>query len=252
MILPIPLELGDVQRTDYETANLKALGNTLNGGDADATAIATLMFAGKGLLGDVGNKLPGNQIKKIAGASGVTPDNLSTIIEQQLGVAPNPNPSLAYKGPRLRDFTFSWMFNPRDADESKRLKTVIKKIKAAALPATVFGADTGILKYPNMIMVNFYPWDSSSDVSNGIYGWGRDSFIRIKRCVISSVNANYAPSGAPSFFEETNDPTFIQLTISLTEIEFFVSSDWGGESGDKEVSEYLKTNRDKFESIEGF
>lgn len=237
IILPLPLDLFDVQRSEFETANLKTLGslmnNTKGGQVGEGTTLAIAGNVTKNIMGKIGNKL-NNSAGDPAGLVGIDGESITNAVEQYLGVAPNPNPSVMFKGPSLREFNFSWMFNPRNSEESRRVKETIRKMKASALPMTEFGSDTGLLRYPHVVMLNFYPWDSGSDVSNH-YGWTNESFIRIKRCVISNINADYAPSGAPSFFEGTNDPTFIRLSLSLREIEFFVSSDWGGGEGTGEV-----------------
>lgn len=233
VILPLPTELTDAQRAEYDTASMKAIGNILNNGAGDGTIRAIGMealAAGAGTVTGALGKLPG--ASTLMGESGINGDNISNAVEQYLGVAPNPNPSVLFKGPSLREFNFSWLFNPRNPEESKRIKSAISKMKASTLPTTEFGSDTGLLRYPHIAMINFFPWDDSSNVSSGGYGWSEESFMRIKRCVISNITADYAPVGAPTFFKDTRDPTFIRVNMTLKEIEFFVSSDWGGKNGD--------------------
>ena len=201
---------------------MRTVGNLLNNGFGEGTVTAGALRGAQGLVENSKLLGMGNKVD-------IQPEDIVNAIEQYLGVAPNPNPSVLFQGPVLREFNFSWMFNPRNAEESRRLKKIISKMKASTLPATSFGSDTGLLRYPNVAMVNFFPWDNSSSVSNGSYGWSDESFMRIKRCVIENIITNYAPSGAPTFFEGTKDPVFIQMNITLKEIEFFVSEDWGGE-----------------------
>lgn len=253
VILPLPIELSDPTRVNYKTADMGVVGNLMNpSASLEGTGSAAALEGGGAIVSTLGNavmnRVPGGGlVSRVAGDAGLNTENLMNAVEQYFGVAPNPNPSVLFKGPTLREFTFSWMFNPRNAEESRRLKSTIQKMKASALPTTAFGSDTGLLKYPHVVMLNFYPWDSGPDVSDG-YGWTDQSFLRFKRCVISSITPDYAPTGAPAWFAGTNDPMFVRLNINFSEIEFFVSGDWGGEKEGGSLSEsftkYFETFRD--------
>jgi hypothetical protein len=154
---------------------------------------------------------------------GVDTDTILNAVEQAYGVAPNPNPAVLFKGPRLREFSFNWILHPRTPAESQGIRNAIKSLKAYALPTPTFGQDTGLLSYPPMVMINFYPWDAAGTSND--YGWGDDTPIKIKRCFLSNVSVNYAPNGIPSFFAGTRDPVVIALSLQLKEIEFFTSLD---------------------------
>lgn len=223
--LPLPTELTDAQKASYKETNMGAIGNIMNNG-LNKGSTGTIMALGMTGVEAIADKLASVFPKGVQENTGITADNLMNAVEQYLGVAPNPNPSVLFKGPELRDINFSWQFNPRNKVESMRIRKAIQKMKSSALPATTFGTDTGLLRYPHIAMLNFYPWDKSSVVEDGTYGWSETSFLRIKRCVISNITSNYAPTGAPSFFAGSHEPTFIQLNISLKEIEFFVAGDW--------------------------
>ena len=231
---PIPAELVDNQGSDYDTASMKTVGDITKQsnptGFGKGSAVAAAMRLG-GVAVD--NLIPGGTFGQGAGSLGIDSDTIMNAIEQSYGVAPNPNPAVLFKGPRLREFSFNWILHPRDPNESKNVRNIIKLLKTYALPAPTFGADTGLLSYPPVAMLNFYPWDEKG---SGIYGWGEDSPIRIKRCFISNVTANYAPNGIPSFFAGTNDPVVISLSIQLKEIEFFTQGDFYGYGGTSDIN----------------
>lgn len=244
--LPLPLELSDSQRAEYATADMKAVGTFMTEGIASGGLAAQVaMTAGPEIVGNIAGSIGGALAQKNrvfgaigstvsagADAAGVNKENIVNAIEQYAGMAPNPQPSVLFKGPSLREFNFTWTFNPRDVDESKRIRETIERLKASALPRKAFTNSTGVMRYPHMCMINFYPWDGGATLAGNIYGWGEKSLIRIKRCFISNITSNYAPNGVPSFFEDTvGAPVFIQLSITLKEIEFFTSEDWGGVSG---------------------
>lgn len=223
--LPLPIELNDSQRSEYSTADMKTVGSILTEGGSTGAVKQAAMF-GLNTIADKALGLLPDTAKSLAGDAGFSAENLVNAVEQSMGMAPNPQPSVLFKGPSLREFNFTWTFNPRDVDESQRIRETIERLKASALARKHAGNSTGILRYPQVCMLNFYPWDNSSK-KNSIYGWGQKSLIRIKRCFISNITSNYSPNGVPSFFADTvGAPVFIQLSITLKEIEFFTSEDW--------------------------
>ena len=73
--------------------------------------------------------------------------------------------------------------------------------------------------------------------------------------MIKAVNVNYAPSGAPSYFGETKEPTLIYLTIEFVEIEYFLSEDFGGDTAkglNGDLQEIGESLFDQFTDALGF
>ena len=233
--LPIPTELREESSTEWSSPSLGAVGDLINGQDVVGLAGAGALASTA--LGNVGN-VPGAIMGGIFGATGaggiltsamnaaLPPENITSAVQQSFGIAPNPNQTMIFQGPQLRTFTFSWTFNPRTKDESKRYQAIIKKIRARSLPTFAAGNASAILKYPSIVQMNFYPWDSMGSSDNTYYGWSDESIIKMKTCVISSVIANYAPGNIPAFFEGTRLPTVIQLTITLKETEYMLGGDY--------------------------
>ena len=227
IVFPIPAELVDNHGSEYDTANMKTVGditgksNPERGAGSAISAGMGVARAGLDAAEGVANRVPilGQSLQNM----GVDTDTILNAVEQAYGVAPNPNPAVLFKGPRLREFSFNWILHPRSAAESQGIRNAIKSLKAYALPTPTFGQDTGLLSYPPMVMINFYPWDAAGTSND--YGWGDDTPIKIKRCFLSNVSVNYAPNGIPSFFAGTRDPVVIALSLQLKEIEFFTSLD---------------------------
>jgi hypothetical protein len=232
--LPIPTELREESSTEWSSPSLGAVGDLINGQDGASAFNGAL--AGTA-LGNVGN-VPGAFVDQMFGSTGaggalgsalkntLPAENLTSAFQQSFGIAPNPNQTMIFQGPQLRSFTFSWTFNPRTKDESKRYQRIINKIRARSLPTFAAGNASAILKYPSIVQMNFYPWDSMGPSDNTYYGWSTDSIIKMKTCVISNVIANYAPGNIPAFFEGTRLPTVIQLTITLKETEYMLGGDY--------------------------
>ena len=78
---------------------------------------------------------------------------------------------------------------------------------------------TASLQYPPMVEIKLMPWGNN--------------LIRFKKCLIKSVSVNYSPSGLPSFFQGTREPTMIQLEIQLLETEIQTANDYGLEPGQR-------------------
>ena len=139
-------------------------------------------------------------------------------LAQTIGAVPNPHLQAIFSGVDLRNHTFQWTFAPRNPQESKNLKAIIHEIKKNSLPAySTMG--TASLLYPPMVEIKLMPWG--------------DNLIRFKKCLVKSVSVNYSPSGLPSFFQGTREPTMIQLEIQLLETEIQTANDYGLEPGQR-------------------
>jgi hypothetical protein len=107
---------------------------------------------------------------------------------------------------------------------------MIKVIKGRVLPKSAGSSQASVLHYPNMVQMNFFPWDGTG--AGNPWGWGVDSFIRIKKCVVKSFNTNYTPSNVPAFFEgEGSYAVAVNVSITLQEIEYMLANDWIGDDG---------------------
>lgn len=242
VLLPLPLELRDDTAVNYTNENLQLSGDILNNSVGSGLASQALRRSGelisKGLSGTIGgviNMIPGAQgLAETAGnevQAALPPDQVASALQQTLGVAPNPNPSVAFQGPQLREMNLSWTLTPTSKEDSRRIRNTVNFLKRSALPVNSISKSAAILEYPKLVQVNFYPWDRGG---GGAHGWSSRSIIKMKRCFMSAVNVNYTPSNTPAFFHDTNEPVAVQLSISLKEVEYFLSSDYGGSEGGSE------------------
>lgn len=268
--LPLPQELRDDTAVAYNNVDLKLVGDIANGNlatgigaeilrqsgaviGAPASAVAAgLIKAGAATTG-AGGMLAGAVGKGIQNA--IDPEAITSAIQQGAGVAPNPNPSVAFQGPSLRELSFTWTFMPTNAKDSQRIREIVNYLKSAALPrADKSGDSAAILDYPMLCQMNFFPWDNNGGNGNP-YGWSDNSIIKMKRCFMASVNVNYTAGAAPSFFAGyNNEPTIIQLSINMKEIEYFMAHDYGDMTSSKGFFgglEQLLKNSPEFETLIG-
>jgi hypothetical protein len=247
--LPLPNELRDDTAVAYNNIDLQLSGDLLNGNVGTGMAAEGLRQAGQlitrgagaaksflsrragggdaegggGVLGSLGGVL-GDTI-----AEAFPADQIGSAIQQMIGVAPNPNPSVAFQGPQLRENNLSWTFLPTNMADSQNIRAIINILKQKALPQNSVADSAAVLGYPHLCQVNFYPWDSGG---GGRYGWSPHSIIKMKPAFMSSVNVNYTSGSAPAFFNGgRNEPVAIQLSINFKEVEYFLSHDYGGQNG---------------------
>lgn len=221
--LPLPQELRDDTAVGYDNVNLQLVGDIINGnvgaglaaevmrqgGDVVSSLFSSIPFVG----GMVGQALPG--------------DALGSALSQSIGAAPNPNPSVAFSGPILRDYTLTWTFMPNNDQEARAVRFIIQHLKMSSLPKNSITASAAILGYPRTCQLNFFPWDTGG---GGKYGWSQYSIIRAKPAFMASVNVNYTSGAAPAFFHnEQKTPVITQLTINFKEIEYHLRHDWSGD-----------------------
>jgi len=244
---PLPVDLRDNTSVGYNNnnQNLESVGDIINGdsvndiGPGLRAALARnsgelIKSTASNVLGAGVDAYFGGYSKflgKIGGAIDkvISADQITSAIQQMTGTAPNPNPSVMFTGPELRDFSHSWTFYPKNETESNTLQKIIKVLKESALPKNTFAGSAALLNYPNMVQLNFYPWDTGGLAP---WGWNSDtSIIRYKKCVMKGVSVNYTPGGSPGFFHGTNGAVATTITISFMEIEYMLSGDWDSNSG---------------------
>lgn len=166
-------------------------------------------------------------------ASSMIPGEISKIAGSFLGSVPNPNMATFFSGVNMREHNFEWTFTPRNKKESYELMKVIERLKQNSLPA-FSPVGNAILQYPYLCFIEIHPW--AKDEGNEL--------IKFKPALLKNMSYNYAPNGIPSFFEGTNLPTFISISLEFLETEYFTSNDYGrsGRTDDKitAASEFIK------------
>lgn len=237
--LPLPAELRDDTAVAYNNIDMKLVGDFLNEdygsgamaqGLRSASAVPQALGASLSEAGGTATSLGAGMLANIAG-SVITEnaDSFASAIQQSMGVAPNPNPAVAFQGPQLREMGLTWTLLPTNEADSRKIRNMINYLKMRALPGNQVTDSAAILNYPYLCQVNFYPWDNGG---GGDFGWSPNSIIKMKRAFMASVNVNYTAGSAPAFFAGyNNEPVVVQLSINFKEVEYFLSNDYGGRNG---------------------
>ena len=200
---------------DGTTNYMKAMGSKANE-QGMAAAMLGAIQSGAG-------KLSQFDTQKAIGMAGYLARNfIPGEIAKSVGVVSqrtvNPQETLSFSGVDLRNFTFSWDLYPSNADDTTRIRKIVKLLKQKSLP-TSEAADVGgttaraFLNYPDIVELN-------------LLGVQEDHFMRFKRCMIQNVTVDYGAGGMPEIMKG-GVPAAVTLTISFSEIQIQTAQDYG-------------------------
>lgn len=206
--LPLPNQLKDHMAVDYSTPSLGAG----YGGAAEQLTNSPMSNPGAGLLGLMEQGLQGGALEAVKNVGG---GRAYEAVSQLSGVAVNPFLSVVFKSPTFKPHSFSWRFIPKSEQESGNIRDIVKLLQYNMLPGLNQGSGL-LFSYPSIVKIGLFPSD--------------EFLYRFKPCVIKSVNVNYSPGNAPSFYKRLNAPTIVEVSVDLLEIEY-----WTRESFTKTV-----------------
>ena len=216
IILPIPDGISDVNKVSYKDGSL----NPAQAFFADTVSAAFLGEGegpGKTLEGAFNAAGKKNEdVKQALGgffAAKTLNLNKDEILARTQGQIFNTNLELLFSGPVLRDFNFQFKISPRDDDETKQVKKIIRALKQSS---AVQKSKSGIfLVTPNTYKLEFKQGNR-----------GPQSFLpKFKECALLQVSVNYMPEGSYMTYEDTSMVTYL-LTLSFREIEPIFNSDY--------------------------
>ena len=182
------------------------------------------MAAGKnmaGVLRDIGGKAtdPGTAkfVKawfagQAVGSQSVTARTTGTVI--------NPNLELLFGGPQLRQFNFNFNLTPRDREEARIVRKIVRAMKRNMAPQR---SESGLfLKTPRIFKIEY------------IYGEGNTEqpfMNKFKPCACQNFAVNYTPDGSYMTYAGEPSMTSYQISMSFGEIEPIYADEYGGKGG---------------------
>jgi hypothetical protein len=132
-----------------------------------------------------------------------------------LGGVTNPMLELIYQSPSFREFSYEFMFYPRDEREALEVQNIIERFRFHQAPEVDAGSSGLLLIPPSQFDIQFY------------YGGKPNPNIpTIGRCVMTGIQVNYAPNGWSAYempgendphLGRTGMPTAIQMTVNFKE-----------------------------------
>jgi hypothetical protein len=212
--LPLPASLQDATSVNWTastpSAQSAAVGAGIEqliaptesnkyGGSSNAFKESVLGELGASTIAAGAAAYGGSQISDMLGGGGAQVLALK-------GLAQNPFMTMLFQSPNFKSHSFSWVFAPRNQQESLMIAQIIEAFKFNMLPGLAAGTAGTFFSIPNIADISLYP--------------ANKYLYRFKPCCVKSVTADYAPNG-PSFFIDSFAPTHISLSIELQEIEMW-------------------------------
>jgi hypothetical protein len=151
-------------------------------------------------------------------AQAATPASLKTAMQVARGVVANPYIVAAYKGPtQMREHKFSFKMMPEDVGESAKCVKIASAFKESMLPAHAGGdnqtSPTGLFGYPDEFEINFTVNGNPLPKNN------TNPMFNIGRSVLTNCDLAYTTQDTVLFFEGTQYPVTISMSLTFMEIE---------------------------------
>lgn len=129
----------------------------------------------------------------------------ANIFTRSTGKVINPNLELLFRGPQLRSFNYAFRFTPRDPEEAKTVKTIIKHFKKHM---AVKRSGAGLfLKTPDVFKLQYV-------YLNG----DQHPFLnKIKPCALTNFNVDYTPDGSYMTYKD-GSMTSYSVTMQFSEL----------------------------------
>jgi len=160
-----------------------AMGAIQKGGKGDIEGVVNSI---SDMAGGLGDKLKDEGTKKQVAAyfAGQAVGN-NALVTRATGQVINPNLELLFGGPQMRSFNFNFTLTPRDREEARTCRKIIRAMKRNMSPQR---SDQNLfLKTPRIFQLQY------------IYGEGNTEhpfMNKFKPCACRSFNVNYTPDGS--------------------------------------------------------
>jgi len=168
---------------------------------------------------------------KDAGSFSNSPGTLQLALAGTFGIE-NPRIEILYTKPEFRQLRYDFMFYPRSSSEAKIVQNIIRLFKYHQSPEIKRGTQGQFLVPPSEFDIEFF--------YNGRVNM---NVPKVKSCVLSSVDVDYAPNGfrayesfdksKPNFLDPslggTGMPVAIRMSLSFQETEYFSKDDYRNE-----------------------
>jgi hypothetical protein len=205
VVLPLPTNLREYYAIQYNDVEFDKLGGAV---DAIDRVIGQYMSNGGDLmksLEDAGAGAAGIELSQALArrTANFISDDLGGIIDRVQGNVVNPHITSVFRGVGLREHVLSWRLHPRSAKESADIRSIINLVRSKMHPTK---KSDFLLNFPDEVYVKFY-----ADSKPFLYP--------IFKAVVTSIDAPQSSDGTNAFYGKTDEPAFIDLTISIKEVE---------------------------------
>lgn len=227
LILPMPkvsdsngAEWGESKLNVFQAAAVGALGGVLRTtgiteqGSSTANPFGTIGNLGENVAGGaaVGGAMAGATLASALG-NNISADEL---LARTTGNIANPNAELLFRGPDLRQFTFSFLMVARNKDEGANIRRIIKFLKDGVVPKKLNNA---LLGTPDIFELKYNTKNSNKSVN------------KFKDMALRRITTDSAPDGMWVAYEDSQ-PVAIRIQLEFTELQPIYDEDQNKYSGD--------------------
>jgi hypothetical protein len=215
--LPIPGGIVDQNQADWQmdkldtvTKGFASMASGLISGGAEAGAAAAKTSI-KDAFGDGGKGAEQYATSKFTEmATG------AATLTRQFGAVENPNMELLFSGPSLRQFSFTFKMSPREEQEAKEVRKIIRYFKQAM--SVKRSQSTLLLKSPFTFAISYISGNKQHPYLN-----------KFKECALTNCSVNYTPYG--TYMTYAGEPSMVayELTLSFQELEPLFDDEYGNE-----------------------
>ena len=217
--LPIPAGIVDQNNVNWQPDTmtpfkeaLAGIAQGLIGGGAEAgkaSADASIKGATAGGTGALKDVITAKFTEAITGTN--------NILARTLGAVENPNAELLFSGPELRTFSFTFKMSPREPDEAKDVRTIIRYFKQAMTVKRT--ESTLLLKSPHTFAISYISGSEQHPYLN-----------KFKECALTGCNVNYTPYGSYMTYNgDQKSMVAYELSLTFQELEPLFDDEYGEE-----------------------
>ena len=198
-------------KLDFITAALANIsGSTVKGASKGAVNAAKEMGSS---FGDEWKKIleGGDYSKEVAGYFAEQATG-AKVLTRTTGSVINPNLELLFDGPSLRSFNYTYRFTPREAEEAREVRNIIKFFKKNMAPRKRKGGL--FLESPNVFKLKYF-------FKNG----QEHPFLnKIKKCALTNCAVQYTPDGSYMTYDD-GSMTAYEVSLGFGELNPIYAED---------------------------
>lgn len=221
--LPIPSGISDSNSVNFNDGELNAfqaflVGGALNLMDSPAEQLGERVGDIFAKASDAfrKNDAYGNALKVYLAQEATSTQGL---LSRTTGAILNPNLELLFNKPNLREFSFVFKMSPRNINEAKSVKQIIRFFKQGMSVKST--ADSTFLKSPNIFSIRYQAYKN-----NGVEDI-HQSIGRIKDCALVNCAVNYTPDGSyMTYTDNERTLTSYEMALSFKELTPLTEDDY--------------------------
>ena len=235
IILPMPATIQDSNGADWQSGTMNPIQSTLASGSMNAIESGNFFASLGGSVGkfftdvDAAAKTGEGQSGLAAATAAAAVQaalgqgNINSIISRATGQVFNENVEILFNGVTMRPaFNFTFDMVPRDNNEWRVIKTIIRTLKKNMTPQKGKPDENGgglFVSAPNVFKLEY------------MSGGKHHPFLhRFKPCALTQMSVNYNGSGQYATYADAT-PVHMQLILQFQELTPIYAEDYETEEG---------------------